>query len=171
MLTKFIIDANVLIAPYNNYYSFDLLPTFWDQMKKHIECGNIIILDLVKDEIEKHTDDDLSKWLKTIKIKTYIKFRNPNTIPCYSEIIKHVDECGYYITDKVLLDWDHPSADPWLIATASAYKYKIVTFEQTAGKLSNKSKSKRAKIPDVCDHFGVEYCNLYEMMRSLSFTL
>jgi len=168
---KYIVDANAFITPYNTYYSFDLLPNFWNQMKKHIECGNIVILDLVKDEIGKHTDDDLSNWLKDVKIKTFIKYSNPDTVPCYSEIIKYVDECGYYITDKVLSDWDHPSADPWLIAAAWVYKYKLVTFEQSAGKLSNKNKSKRAKIPDVCEHFGIKCCNLYEMMRELSFQL
>jgi hypothetical protein len=171
MPDKYIIDANAFIAPYNNFYPFDLLPSFWNQMKKHIECGNIAILDLVKDEIEKHADDDLSNWLKNVKIKTFIKYNNQETVPRYSEIMKYIEECGFYITDKALSDWDQPSADPWLIAASRIYGYKLVTFEQSAGRLSKKNKSKRAKIPDVCKHFGVECCNLYEMMRALSFKL
>ena len=39
---------------------------------------------------------------------------------------------------------------------------KVVSLEQRVKEDSNKP-----KIPNVCDYFGVEYANTYEMLREL----
>lgn len=85
----------------------------------------------------------------------------------YSEIMKYVQNCGYY-NQQGLSSWaDASVADPWLIATAIAYNYKIVTFEQSVGSLSTKQKTKKVKIPDVANVFGVEVVSLFDMMRAI----
>ena len=53
-------------------------------------------------------------------------------------------------------------ADPWLIAHAIASGGKVVTQETRAGE-----NSRRAKIPNVCDFFGVEAMNMDDMLREL----
>ena len=53
-------------------------------------------------------------------------------------------------------------ADPWLIAHAIASGGKVVTQETRAGE-----NSKRVKIPNVCDAFGVESLNMDDMLREL----
>ena len=53
-------------------------------------------------------------------------------------------------------------ADPWLIAHAIASSGKVVTQETRADE-----NSRRAKIPNVCDAFGVETLNTYQMLREL----
>lgn len=50
----FLIDANCLITPFRDYYSTDLIPTFWDEFAaKGRANGNLFLLDMVKNEIDK----------------------------------------------------------------------------------------------------------------------
>ena len=57
-------------------------------------------------------------------------------------------------------------ADPWLTAHAIAGGGKVVTQETRVG-----DNSRRVKIPNVCDFFGVESLNVYEMLRELGATI
>lgn len=53
MINKlFLIDTNTLLTPYENYYAFDLAPSFWKQLEQPI-ISNIVVLDIVKDELFK----------------------------------------------------------------------------------------------------------------------
>lgn len=73
---------------------------------------------------------------------------------------------GKTIDHSAVLAWsDIKIADPWLIAIAIVGGYSVVTFERTS------ASPKKPKIPDICDHFGVKHCNLFQMMRSLGFLL
>ena len=61
---------------------------------------------------------------------------------------------------------DFQVADPWLIAAAKIYGYKIITFE--TGELPNKgSPSKRPKIPVVGASFGVKCESLFSYLRRM----
>lgn len=53
MVEKFLIDSNSFMTPYRQYYAFDLVPTFWKELSKRTDSGNLILLDMVKAEIEK----------------------------------------------------------------------------------------------------------------------
>ena len=60
----YLVDANALITPYQQYYPFDFAKSFWDQLQRSIENGRIAILDMVKLELQKgHEDDNLRKWI------------------------------------------------------------------------------------------------------------
>lgn len=55
-----------------------------------------------------------------------------------------------------------------MVAHARAEGGRVVTLEVR----EQASKSiKRAKIPDVCDHFGIECVTPYEMLRRLQISL
>lgn len=53
-------------------------------------------------------------------------------------------------------------ADGWLIATAKVHGYTIVCEEKF-----NPFKQNRVPNPNVCHHFNVSYCNIFEMLRLL----
>jgi len=53
-------------------------------------------------------------------------------------------------------------ADGWLVAAAKHDGHVLVTHE-TRG-----DAKARVLMPNVCEHFGVRYCNTYEMLRALS---
>lgn len=59
---KFLIDSNSFMAPYRQYYAFDLIPTYWDELSKRTESGRLVLLDMVKNEIDKG-GDDLADWV------------------------------------------------------------------------------------------------------------
>lgn len=164
---KFLIDANTFMAAARLYYAYDLLPSFWKIFGDKIKEGNVVLLDMVKNEINKG-EDELQKWV----IERQDDFQccnhvDPEIIPKYAAVMQYIQKCGLY-NEKGLNSWARNDvADPWLIAAAIAKGYTIITFEQSAGQLNSKNKSGKVKIPDVAGYFGVKVQNLYYMMRRL----
>lgn len=164
---KFLIDANTLMTASRFFYAYDLVPSFWEMFEDEIKAGNIVLLDMVKDEIDKG-QDKLKQWAAEreddFEVCNHVE---PEIISKYAEVMQYIQECGFY-NEKGLNDWARNEvADPWLIAAAAAKGYKLITFEQSAGSLNIKNKSGRVKIPDVAKHFEVEVHTLYHMMRQL----
>ena len=166
----FLIDANSLITPHLNYYPFDFAQNFWAQMESHIKNGNIAILDLVKNEILQGTDK-LKEWMETLSIGTYINHKDTAILSQYGLVLDAVKNNPCY-KPSALTEWARASvADPWLISVAKLHGYTLITFEVANGGLNPYSPSKNAKIPDVAKIFGVKTGNLFDMMRTLGFTL
>jgi hypothetical protein len=165
---KYLVDANTLITPYQNYYSFDMYPQVWIFMKEKIQEGMIIILDKVYNEVT-IGDDDLSTWLRGIDQLSLLKHKDRVLLTKYSNVMEYIQTCGFY-TDRGLKEWaDDKCADAWLVAAAMASGYTIVTFETPVGNLNKKQPSSHPKIPDICNHFNIRYDTLYTMMRELGF--
>ena len=166
----FIVDSNSFMTPYRFYYAFDLVPAYWDALIKHIKTGRIVVLDMVKAEIDKG-EDDLSKWLSNTDGLVIIPHVDEKTIGNYQRILHHVAYSGLY-KESALQIWAQGNvADPWLIASAAANGYTLVTEEIGANGLSTKNRQKSAKIPDVAEKFEVETVNVYEMMRRLGIVI
>ena len=172
MVEKFLIDSNSFMTPYRQYYAFDLVPTYWKEISKCTESGKLVLLDMVKAEIDKG-EDDLSDWLSKQEGFIICNHISPEIIGKYQEVLQYVQTCGLY-KEQALRVWANGDvADPWLIAAAKAYNCQIVTFEVaitaevSSGGLSVKNPNKNAKIPDVARAFGVRTNNLYYMMRQL----
>ena len=167
---KFLIDANSLITPYRNYYPFDLVPSFWEYLQGCFSEGNVAILDLAKDEVIKG-NDDLSNWLKSCPVMNVCNHKKEDVLQYYSQVLIHLQTSGYY-KETALNDWAREKiADPWLIAAAKAYGYIIVTLETSNPNLSIRNPVKRAKIPDVAAHMGVECRDLLYFMRAMGFCI
>ena len=56
MTEKFLVDANSFIEPYRRYYAFDLIPSYWEALSAKAKTGRVVLLDMVKDEIDKGED-------------------------------------------------------------------------------------------------------------------
>jgi len=163
----FLIDSNSLMTPCRFYYAFDLVPAYWKELAKHIDSGQVVILDMVKDEIEKG-QDELAEWIKGNNALKIISHVSDETIKKYQDIMQYIGASGFY-RDTALHTWAQAYiADPWLIAAAEANGYTIVTEEVPSGGLSRKTPNKSAKIPDVALHFGVKTIGVFELMRKLN---
>lgn len=163
---KFLVDSNSFITPYRQYYAFDLIPAYWEELTKHIDAGRMILLDMVKDEIDKGKDD-LSDWIDKQTGFVICNHVEPSIISKYQEVLQYVQNCGLY-KEQALQTWAPAYiADPWLIAAAAVNDYTIITAEVPSSSLSPKTPNKSAKIPDVARAFGVKSNNLYYMMRTL----
>lgn len=167
MVEKFIIDSNSFMTPYRQYYAFDLVPTFWSELSKRTQSGTIILLDMVKAEIEKGKDE-LTDWINKESGFIVRNHISPEIIGKYQEVLQYIQTCGLY-KEQALQIWAHNDvADPWLIAAAAVNNYTLITAEVPSGGLSVKTPNRTAKIPDVAKAFGVKTGNLYYMMRQLN---
>ena len=163
---KFLIDSNSFMTPYRQYYAFDLVPTYWKELSKCMDTGKIVLLDMVKGEIDKGRDD-LAEWVDKQTGFIICNHVNATIIGKYQEILQYVQNCGLY-KEQALRNWGSADiADPWLIAAAAVNDYTIITAEVPSSGVSPKTPNKNAKIPDVARVFGVRTENLYYMMRKL----
>ena len=166
----FLVDSNSLMTPYRFYYAFDLVPAFWDLLIEHVKVGKIVVLDMVKSEIDKG-EDDLSRWISNLDGLAVISHVDEKTIAYYQRIMQHVADSGLY-KESALHIWALENiTDPWLIASAAKNGYTVVTEEVGASGLSTKNRQKAAKIPDVAAKFEVETVNVFEMMRRLGIVI
>lgn len=163
---KFLVDSNSFMTPFRFYYAFDLIPSYWKELSNPLISKYLVVLDMVKDEIDTG-QDDLSRWLDGIENLQICPHVTPEIITNYQEVLQYIVNCGFY-KESALHTWAPGHiADPWLIAAASVHGYTIVTEEVKSGGLSKKTPNKNAKIPDVAAAFGVRTRNLYGMMRQL----
>lgn len=166
----FLVDSNSFVTPYRFYYAFDLIPAYWKAISKYIASGRIVVLDIVKTEIDKGKDD-LSEWLAALENLTIIPHVNEVTVKKYQDVIQYIQECGLYRESALEIWAQKDVADPWLIASSVANDYVLVTEEKPSGGLSKKNPNRYAKIPDVAKHFGIEIMDVYGMMRELSIVI
>lgn len=125
----------------------DLFNKVWEKIEKAIDGGVLIVIDKVYAELERK-DDFAHNWLKARKERAVVKCDN-SVILKASEIIKQFDK----LIDP---DSEHEQADPYLIAHALLNNFVIVTAETRVQPPIQKNR-KKDKIPNVCDHYGVEY--------------
>ena len=154
-----LLDANVFIQAKNSYYSFDLVPAFWDWLYIQATGGALASIDLVYKEL-KSGSDELANWVKD---------RRQTIFPiCSSSPVVggHIDSLyiwaqreGY--KDHTIRDF-LDSADPFLVGVAASLGAIVVTQETPAG-----NSRKKVKIPDACDFLGVLWEDTFDMMRSL----
>lgn len=168
MSKKYLIDANSLIRPARAYYPFDFAPSFWQQLRPKISLDKIAVLDKVRDEILKGTDE-LSTWISDLPNECILSTQDIQIIQTYRDVLSFIQQSDQY-TESALRLWSRENvADPWLIAVAAAYDYTILSFEQSAGRITTSSNN--PKLPDIARHFHVAYTSLFDMMRNESFIL
>lgn len=176
MSEVFLLDANVFINPYQQYYRFSIAPTYWELLNRRANNESVFTIEHVKNEIcrgkTEEKKDDLQKWFEDTFTGKVINVDKDELIAeGYAEIIQYLDSSDYY-QPSALREWsDYREADPWLIATAKAHQYTIVTRETFAHELSLSQPAKTAKIPNVCEYFNVECIDLFTMLERLHIIL
>lgn len=155
-ITRYCLDANVLIQAWQKYYAPKICPQYWEILNELGRQGRIFIPELVYDEIIR-TEDDLSIWLKNSSIPIQ-KISEPVTL-CLRAIYSNNPE------HKNLVDntKSRSLADPWVIAHAINENATVVTKEEKVTALN----SKKIKIPNVCDNMGVRWINDFEFIHEL----
>jgi len=167
-MTKYIIDANILIQAYRKYYTMDVFISFWDKIKAFAEANVILSIDKVKAEIIP-SGDNLSLWCANVLPQGFFIDSAP-FIQEYSTIIRHITGLNRYTANALHEFADANIADAFLIASALSLgvvdEYALVTEE-----VSDPTRIKRVKIPDVCPHFNVRCINTIEMLQELKTTI
>ena len=152
----YIFDSNVFINLFKNFYR-SRFPTLWQKFDAYVVSGQIVSVREVLNEIEGR-DDQLSKWAKqNRKIFIHPSFEE---LAFISEIFK-VNHFQILVRIEERLK-GKPVADPFVIAKAKIIQGCVVTDELL--------KPNAAKIPNVCEHFGVDCLSLEGFMEKENWT-
>jgi hypothetical protein len=159
---RFVLDANVLIDAHRRYYSFDIAPCFWRVVLDLASEGHVMSIDRVKQELMNSDEEDaLNKWANSDFNQWFLSTDSEEVFQAYSEVINwSVGQAQYFDYAKAEFAG---IADSWLVAFAKAKDCIVVTHEQFS-----RDARKRILIPNACRAFGVDYMNIFEMLRRLN---
>lgn len=134
----------------------DVFRQLWENVEKLCKNKRLIAPVEVLKEI-KQGDDELTKWIKKMKI-----FIEPDEFQLakVSDVLKN-------FSFLAKAEKTSPNADPWIIALA------IVNKESESKKLlcddyivvTEESKTRKDRIPEVCRKYNIECINLIELFR------
>jgi len=158
----YLLDSNVFIEAKQRYYAFDVCPGFGDALIWHGDTARARVqsIDRVRQELLDF-DDDLSMWVKdTIPPSCFVTSEISGVIALQSQIMAAIASNPQYLPAAVS-DFAG-GADPWLVAFAKVHGMILVTHE-----VLNPVVKRKVPIPNVCQQFGVEFSNTFEMLRKL----
>ena len=157
-------DANSLITPHRGPYRFETVPQYWDFLKQKAEEGIIgspeLVLDIELTSSDPSKADSLEGWAKPLRGILFLP-ADAATQTKYKEVVQYVQ-----MNPRFKQHWIAPflgKADPWLVAYAAALGGRIVTFE------TPEPLTRKPKIPDIAQHFGVDCVNVWDMLAELGF--
>lgn len=143
------LDTIGLLDAWVRWYPPDIFPSFWLKIEELVDSGQIIAPDEVLIELEKK-EDDLYQWAKQ---------RKQMFLPLDEDIQIAVGEILNQFPRLVDTRKERSQADPFVIAVAMCHKRILITGEKSSGTLE------KPRIPNVCDHFGVGYIRIVQLIR------
>ncbi len=162
-MPRYCLDTNIFIQAQNGPYAMDIVPAFWDWLDQQVAAGHLFSSIMVQQEVTAGTDD-LTNWAKARNNSGLFEPPSPDAQRIFGDISNYV--LSNYTTAEANAFLQ--GADPWVIAQAQAENAKVVTMEKLVG-----ANSKKVKIPNICNEFGVDWLNTYQLLRELQarFTL
>lgn len=149
----YVIDTSSLSVL--KYYYKGVFSTFWGHFNLLVQSGNLIsVREAYKEADEKIDSEHLQEWLENNK-SIFLPPESPEETEFVREIFV-VPHFKALIPDKKILT-SNPLADPFIVASAKIRNGCVITEE--------KLKPNAAKIPNVCEHFGVRWTNLEGLMK------
>lgn len=154
---KYVFDSDSLINLFRHYYP-ERFPTLWERFDALVSEGKLVSVKEVFNEIGSG-EDALAIWAKEQK---NILFLESTT-----EELKFVGEIFQVRHFQAMIRKQErlkgkPVADPFVIARAKLSGASVVTQE--------KKTENAARIPNVCDHFGIRCINLEGFMKEEDWT-
>lgn len=150
----FVFDTNSL-SVFKNFYP-DTFPTFWREIEALIHTGDLVSVEEVYGEALRRVDSEhLTSWVRDNKAIFSAPSEEEMQVVADIFAIQHFQQL---VSQDALLRGGLV-ADPWLIARAKVVGGCVVTEE--------KLKPGAAKIPNVCEHFGVKWTNVQGFLREM----
>nr|WP_286672920.1 DUF4411 family protein [Brevibacterium sp. RIT 803] len=148
-------DADSMIDAKNRYYGFDIAPGYWDWLVAAHHRGTVHTVKSVRDEVELG-NDQLAMWMKGLP-KGFSISPTAGDATAF-ETLATWAEAGYF-KDSAASEFQS-KGDFFLVGQSLSNNSVVVTNE-----LSEPNRKSRVKIPDACDHLGVECITAFEMLR------
>lgn len=160
---KYVLDANTFIQASRSYYSFDIARPFWNALVQFGAESKIVSIDKVFQEL-KMGDDQLKEWAKDEFANFFDTTRPLPIANHWKELIQWAASQSQYRQSAKDEFMEEHNADAWVIAYAMEYGCMVVTHEA-----SRPEAKKRIPITNVCDAFGIDYCDTFYMLNDLKF--
>ena len=154
---KYIIDTNALRTFFRFYYKL-VTPELYDNFDRMIKNEDLLSVKEVYNEMERQhqKDSDILEKLKNIK-HIFLEPTNEDEIKIVQEIYSYINFRNN-IKEKNILN-GRPVADAFLVAKAKIENATLVTSE--------KFSPNAAKIPNMCEKYGVKYINFEQFLLVL----
>jgi hypothetical protein len=139
-------------------YFPDIFPAFWTKFETAVANGEISSTREVLLELNDGPQNHIFEWCNTNKSI----FETPNNVEM--EFVSRIFSIQHFrqlISNKSILRGT-PVADPFVIARAASLSGTVVSEESY--------KPNAAKIPNVCEHFGIRCIKLGEFLREKRWT-
>lgn len=152
----YMLDTNVFLNAKERYYGFETAPGFWDWLDHAHDLGKVCSNVSVYSEIviPGKPLDDVGRWAA----KRLDSFFLP--LPAdLTEMSGHISRWAQSKHKKHQYTEFSRGADQNLIMHANAGGFVVVTHE------TKSRPRKKIKIPVVCDEFGIECIDTFEMLR------
>lgn len=148
----YVFDNSPLSVLFRNYYR-GRFPTLWDRFDGLVADGRIVSTREVYREAEDSALENLREWAAGQQSVFHIPTAPEGAFVGRIYAVRHFQQ---NIEQKKLLKGGR-NADPFVIAKAATEGRCVVTMEQF--------KENGAKIPNICDHFGVDCLSLEAFME------
>ncbi len=158
-MSLFVFDSSALMHLFDYYYE-SRFPTLWKRFYQSVASGHVVSVREVRNEIDGHHNKErrINQWAK----QNTELFTTPTLgeMQFVQEIFR-VEHFQVIISRKNLLS-GKPVADPFVIAKAKVIDGTVVTNEA--------NKPNGAKIPNICERFGVKCMDLEKFMEVENWT-
>ena len=156
---RYILDANIFIASWRDYYPIDIYPGFWDCLQGYAQQGTLLSIDKVYDEIK--GPPGLISWIKEGDWgRTFASTESHEVSMAFSHLERWVYNSQQF---KPAVKHEFAGiADGWIAAYALVNGYILVTNEVYSSDVK-----RRVPLPNLCREFGIAHCNTIKMLRNL----
>ena len=155
-MIRYLIDANCFIQAKNLWYGFDFCPGYWQWLDQQNVAGSIFSIDHIRTELIQG-NDDLASWAAAKGEEFFLPI-DQSSILLYGQVIRWSQMADFTPSAKSVFS---SVADPWLVAHAKAPGFTVVSHEKLEINRKN-----AIKLPRACQQFGVDYCDVFDMLRN-----
>lgn len=155
---RYLLDSNTYIQAKNQYYDMGFCPGYWDWLDSKFGSSEVGSIEFIGKEL-KDGNDDLAEWSKS-RSGHFIKHDDSETQTIFTDIVNFVMTQDFNPANR---DTFLEKGDPWLIAKAKVLGATLVTHEAVVS-----PNTKKVKIPNICQEFGVRCISTFDMLRELN---
>lgn len=154
----YLLDANVLINAKNTWYSFELVPGFWNWVMREAEQGRLFSIIQVRTELRR-VDDQLSRWTRELPDSFWLRDNTPGVTQALGELAKWASDPSRQYRATAIQTF-LGSADYYLAAQGKATGHTVVTNETSAPR-----RGTSIKLPDACNAVSVQVITALDWIR------
>lgn len=168
-MNKYLLDTNIFLQSYREYYCMDICPGFWDFLKQG--NNNVKSIQQVYEELKPNKDNnDLIEAIEQMKEQKFFINEDDITEASFKKISEVIENYKKELNIKfpdsrakaklqISIDKFIDSADYFLLSLAYQDNYIIVTKEKQRENINE------IKIPNIAERLNIKCSTLEEMLR------